>query len=125
MLYKYLFSIFSEQLNLNQKKEKIEFGRLPIIPTGYQSNRPVNRSEPIEIAILNLIGFWSNRSVKPLPDRSVYLTLVWCPEETDPGEQEQTRPRLPGKHDGALGRRRRAHRLADRAGAVKFCRSRF
>ena len=72
MLYKYLFSILCGHLNLKQKKLNL---------TGYQSNRPVNRSnrpvnrsEPVEHAILNLIlnltGFRSNRSGKPLPDRA-------------------------------------------------------
>ena len=55
MLYKYLFSILCGHLNLNQKRKKFEFDRLPVKPTGYQSNRPVSRSEPIEHVILNLI----------------------------------------------------------------------
>ena len=74
MLYKHLFSILCGHLNLNQKRKKLNL-------TGYQSNRPVNwsnrpvsRSEPVEHAILNLIlnltGFRSNRSGKPLPDRA-------------------------------------------------------
>jgi len=54
MLYKHLFSILCGHLNLKQKRKKFEFDRLPIKPTGYQSNRPVNRSEPVEHAILNL-----------------------------------------------------------------------
>ena len=46
-----------------QKKKKIEFDRLPIKPTGYQSNRPVNRSnrpvyryEPVVLRNLNSAG---------------------------------------------------------------------
>ena len=35
-----------------------------------RSNRPVSRSEPVEHAILNLTGFRSKRSGKPLPDRT-------------------------------------------------------
>ena len=77
MLYKHLFSILCGHLNLNKKIKKIEFDRLAVKPTGYQSNRPVNRSnrpvsrsEPVEHAILNLTGFRSNRSGKPLPDRA-------------------------------------------------------
>ena len=54
MLYKQLFSILYGHLNLNQKRKKIEFGRLPVKPTGYQSNRPVYRSKPFTHAILNL-----------------------------------------------------------------------
>ena len=60
MLYKYLFSILCGHLNLNQKRKKIEFGRLPIKPTGYQSNRsvnwsnwPVNQYEPFALWLLN------------------------------------------------------------------------
>ena len=34
MLYKYLFSILCGHLNLNQKRKKIEFDRLPVKPTG-------------------------------------------------------------------------------------------
>ena len=34
MLYKYLFSIFCGHLNLNKKRKKIEFDRLPGKPTG-------------------------------------------------------------------------------------------
>jgi len=34
MLYKHLFSILCGHLNLNQKRKKIEFGRLPVKPTG-------------------------------------------------------------------------------------------
>jgi hypothetical protein len=34
MLYKHLFSILCGHLNLNQKRKKFEFGRLPVKPTG-------------------------------------------------------------------------------------------
>ena len=58
MLYKHLFSLLCGHLNLNQKKFK--FGRLPVKPTSYQSNRPVNRSnrpvsryEPFALRLLN------------------------------------------------------------------------
>ena len=34
MLYKHSFSILCWHLNLNQKRKKIEFGRLPVKPTG-------------------------------------------------------------------------------------------
>jgi len=79
MLYKHLFSILCGHLNLNQKRKKFEFDRLPVKPTGYQlnrpvnrSNRPVSRSELVEHAILNLnlnlIGFRPNRSGIPVPD---------------------------------------------------------
>jgi len=34
MLYKYLFSILYGHLNLNQKRKKFEFDRLPIKLTG-------------------------------------------------------------------------------------------
>ena len=34
MLYKHSFSVLCGHLNLNQKKKKIEFGRLPVKPTG-------------------------------------------------------------------------------------------
>ena len=79
MLYKHLFSILCGHLNLNQKRKKFEFDRLPVKPTGYQlnrpvnrSNRPVSRSEPVEHAILNLnlnlTGFRPNRSGIPVPD---------------------------------------------------------
>ena len=60
MLYKYSFSILCGHLNLNQKRKKFEFGGLPVKPTGYQSNRPINRSnrpvyqyEPFAQKILN------------------------------------------------------------------------
>ena len=41
MLYKYLFSILCGHLNLNQKRKKIEFGRLPVKPTGKPAGKPV------------------------------------------------------------------------------------
>ena len=74
MLYKHLFSILCGHLNLNQKRKKNLTSQ-----TGYQSNRPVNRSnrsvsqsEPVEHAILNLnlnlTGFRPNRSGIPVPD---------------------------------------------------------
>jgi len=34
MLYKHSFSILCGHLNLNQKRKKIEFGRLPVKPAG-------------------------------------------------------------------------------------------
>ena len=34
MLYKHLFSILCGHLNLNQKRKKIEFDRLPVKPIG-------------------------------------------------------------------------------------------
>jgi len=34
MLYKHSFSILCGHLNLNQKRKKFEFGRLPVKPTG-------------------------------------------------------------------------------------------
>ena len=34
MLYKHLLSILCGHLNLNQKRKKFEFGRLPVKPTG-------------------------------------------------------------------------------------------
>jgi len=66
-------------LNLNQKRKKFKFGGLPVKPTDYQSNRPVNRSnrpvyryEPFAQRILNLnltwTGFRPNRSGIPVPN---------------------------------------------------------
>ena len=47
MLYKYLFSILCWNLNLNQKKKKIEFGRLPVKPAG-KPVKPAGKSvQPI------------------------------------------------------------------------------
>ena len=42
MLYKHLFSIICGHLNLNQKRKKNEFGRLPVKPTG----KPVKPVQP-------------------------------------------------------------------------------
>ena len=55
MLYKHLFSILCGHLNLNQKRKKLNL-------TGFQSNRPVYRYEPVELSFLNsnlnLTGFY-------------------------------------------------------------------
>ena len=77
MLYKHSFSILCGYLNLNQKRKKIEFGRVPVKPTGYQSNRPVNRSnrpvyrsEPIARRILNSnLNLTSSDRLPAKPDR--------------------------------------------------------
>ena len=47
MLYKYSFIILCGHLNLNQKRKK------NLNLAGYQSNRPVYRSEPFALRILN------------------------------------------------------------------------
>jgi len=56
MLYKYLFSIVCGHLNLNQKRKKIEFGRLLVKPI----SKPVKPAgkDGFTHAILNLIGFY-------------------------------------------------------------------
>ena len=41
MLYKHLFSILCGHLNLNKKRKKIEFDRLPVKPTGKPAGKPV------------------------------------------------------------------------------------
>jgi len=75
MLYKHSFSILCGHLNLNQKRKKIEFGRLPLEPDRYTglTGRLTDRNR------LNRglwFGFWiwpvftgnrSNRTGLPLP----------------------------------------------------------
>ena len=71
MLYKQLFSILYGHLNLNQKRKKFEFGRLPVKPAGipvetvytcdFEFGFEFDRFPPVS-------GFRSNRSGKPLPE---------------------------------------------------------
>ena len=81
MLYKHLFSILCGHLNLNQKRKKFEFDRLPVKPAGkpvkptgkpfgtgrtcdFEFDFEFDRFPPVST------GFRSNRSGKPLPDRT-------------------------------------------------------
>ena len=74
MLYKHLFSILCGHLNLNQKRKKIEFDRLPVKPTGIPA-KPVGSQMRRTIWICTGIwpvstGFRWNRSGLPEPECS-------------------------------------------------------
>jgi len=92
MLYKHLFSIFCGYLNLNQKRKKIEFGRLPVKPTG-KPVKPAGKSvqpigKPVQTDFTAAFEFkfefdrfrpvsgqtrsvYRNRTLPVWPDRSV------------------------------------------------------
>ena len=83
MLYKHLFSILCGHLNLNQKRKKIEFDRLPIKPTGkpvrtvctaaFEFKFDFDRFGPVSGQTGPVYRY---RTPPVWPDRSVALTLV-------------------------------------------------
>src|SRR6185295_2090744 len=86
MLYKHSFSILCGHLNLNQKRKKIEFGQLPVKPTG---KRIKPAGIPVRTGCTTKFEFHRYRPVSgqtgpvyryrtaPVwPDRSVSKTLL-------------------------------------------------
>ena len=83
MLYKHLFSILCGHLNLNQKRKKFEFGRLPVKPTGkpvgtdwtcdFEFDFEFDQFPPVSGQTGPVNRY---RSAPVWPDRSVYLTLL-------------------------------------------------
>src|SRR6185312_1643984 len=83
MLYKHSFSILCGYLNLNQKRKKFEFGRLPVKPTGipvrtvctanFEFKFDFDRYRPVS----GQTGPVYRYRTRPVwPDRSVRETLV-------------------------------------------------
>ena len=85
MLYKHLFSILCGHLNLNQKRKKIEFDRLPVKPAK-PTGKPVRTDWTCDfefdfefdwfLPVSGQIGPVNHYRTAPVwSDRSVYLTL--------------------------------------------------
>ena len=86
MLYKYLFNILCGHLNLNKKRKKFEFDRLPVKPAGIPVRTVSTGEFEFKFAfvrfrpVTGLTGPVSrNRTPAVRGDRSENLTLISTP----------------------------------------------